>query len=40
MTILLTGSLINATASKFADRRNNQINNSYGEDNEDREQRA
>lgn len=40
MTILLSGSLINATASKFADRRNNRINNSYGEDNQDREQGA
>jgi hypothetical protein len=34
MTILLTGSLINATASKFAERpRRNQIDNPDGEQN-------
>jgi hypothetical protein len=40
MTILLSGSLINATASKFADRRRNQTNDSDGENNENRQQRA
>jgi hypothetical protein len=35
MTILLSGSLINATASKFADRpKRNQIDNPDGENNE------
>lgn len=35
MTILLSGSLINATASKFADRpRRNQIDNPDGQNNE------